>query len=206
MCMGDAPGGGGSDDAAQEAREAEERRQANIRRGKSNIDSTFERFDDSFYGGIEGDALGFYEPELDRQYQDALRAVTLGLARSGNLAASAGNSKLEDLEESLQRNQTLIADRSRSYGNQARSDIEAARSELYAQNTAAADPSAASANAIARADVLSQPPVFSPLEALFAEFTANLANSVRAEQQGFVGTGTGLFSPTKTKSSLSVVN
>src|SRR3546814_7244789 len=53
--------------------------------------------------------MAYYQPQLDRQYQNARRKSVLGLNRTGNLSSSAGAGKLGDLTRAYNDNRTLLA-------------------------------------------------------------------------------------------------
>ena len=93
----------------------------------------------------------------------------------------------------IEKNTALLGDRGISAGNTARADVERNKSELYAQNRSAADPSAASSGALARAGTLQAAPSYEPLGNVFADFVNNLGTGVAAERAGYKGLGLGLF-------------
>ncbi len=188
------------DNSAEIARQREAQRQADIRAGRDRIDTTFaERFNDPFYAEREQSYMGYYTPQLEDQYQDAYRKLVLGLSRSGNLNSGSGARQLGDLKEAYAREQGALSSRALDSVNTLKSNVENARSDLYQQNTAAADPSAAAASALNRAGVLAAPAAYSPLGDLFAGFINNAATAVSAEKAGYRGWNTGLFNNTPTR-------
>src|SRR3546814_13930250 len=76
-----------------------------------------------------------------------------------------------DLTRAYNDNRTLLANNALSAVNDLRGRIEASRNDLYGQNRAAADPSAAPSQAAAQVGFLGTPPAFSPLGQLFGNFT-----------------------------------
>src|SRR3546814_8372533 len=137
--------------------------------------------------------MAYYQPQLDRQYQNARRKSVLGLHRTGNLSSSAGAGKLGDLTRAYNDNRTLLANNALSAVNDLRGRIEASRNDLYGQNRAAADPSAAASQAAAQVGFLGTPPAFSPLGQLFGNFTNMATTGLAAERAGYPGFNTGLF-------------
>jgi len=97
MCM---MGGGASKRAAADQSRAEAARQAEIERGRQQIDQRFAGFDDTFYDGREQAFLDSGMPQLDRQFGDARRNLIFALADAGTLRSSVAGSRLEDLETS----------------------------------------------------------------------------------------------------------
>src|SRR3546814_18317062 len=76
-----------------------------------------------------------------------------------------------DLTRAYNDNRTLLANNALSAVNDLRGRIEASRNDLYGQNRAAADPSAAASPAAAQGGFLGTPPAFSPRGQLFGNFT-----------------------------------
>src|SRR3546814_21199857 len=76
------------DNAAEIARQQEEARQQRIRDGQSAIDTNFAQFNDPYFDDYRQDYMAYYQPQLDRQYQNARRKSVLGLHRTGNLSSS----------------------------------------------------------------------------------------------------------------------
>jgi len=181
------------DNSAEIARKKEEERKAKIALGRTNIDNQFAQFDDDYYDNIRLGYTDFYQPQLTDQFNDARRKAILSLAGVGNLNSSAGARRLGDLQEMYEKNRAMIGDRGIGAANRARGDIEMAKSDLYAQNRAAADPSAAASSAVARAGTLMAPPVYDALGPVFASFISDVGTGLRAERAGYKGLGSGLF-------------
>lgn len=179
MCFG----GGGGDGGAAEQRRQEEERQARVREGKDAIDMSFSQFDPAFYEGRSQAYLDYATPQLDDQFKEATRDLTLALARSGLLNSSVKARRFADLKKDFDMQSRGIADKANEYSNQARSSIESAKSDLYSQNQNIADPTLAAASAASRAQSLTQLPAFSPLGALFAGVTEGIATQMDLERR-----------------------
>ena len=177
MCMG----GGGDGGAAERQRQEEEARQARIREGKAAIESKFAGFDDDFYDSRRTSYLDYANPQLEDQFKDATRELTLALARSGLLNSSAKARRFGDLKKQYDTQARAIADKATQYENQSRSAIGAAKSDLLTQNQSLADPTLAAANAQNRAENLTKLPAFSPLGLLFAGITDGIATQASLE-------------------------
>jgi hypothetical protein len=174
------------DDSADRARAEEVAREARIREGQGRIDAAFTQFDDPFYAGVTKAYNDYYTPQFDQQYTEALRKLQLGLAGSGGLESSAGIKKIANFNELANNQRTTIANSAVDAANKQKQAIEAERATLYDQNRAAADPSAAAANATTQAGLLSAPQTYSPLGDVFASFL-NTAAAVRSGQNMAVG-------------------
>jgi hypothetical protein len=180
MCGGKQP----TDNSAELARKREEERQARITEGRTAIDTAFsDAFNDDYYNDYSGQVTGFYLPRLEDQFSKANDRLTLQLASTGNLRSSAGIRALQDLQEEQNRHKLDIENRGVNAVNGLKGDIERAKDSLYAQNTTAADPGAASASAASRVESLLGPPELDPLGDLFSNFFANLNNAQVASQR-----------------------
>ncbi len=181
------------DNSAEIARQQEAARQARIDSGLTQIEDVFSKFDDGYYGGVSQSYLDFYNPQLEDQYDDARRGLTLSLARTGNLNSSSGARKIGELTELFNKNQAQIGNQAVDVGHQARGSVESSRDELTNQLYASANPESAVDSALSRADFLSRPQVYSPLADAFGSFVDTVATGMLAEKQGYRGFNSGLF-------------
>lgn len=188
-------GGGSGPNPDKVARQAEERRAARIREGTVSINEQFDQFGPEFFGGIEQDALDFFNPQLQKQFGSTREGLIKNLARSGNLAGSVGARKLGDLTEELGIQQAQVGDKARGFGSRARADVESNRAQLIQNLAASADPFAASQAAIASAQSLTAPPEFSPLGDVFTKFTNLASPQIVAARRGFDNPASSLFGP-----------
>ena len=189
--------GGGSqpvDNSAEIARQEEAARQARITEGRTAIDDAFGAFTPDYFDSYANDYTGFYTPKLDDKYADARKKLTLQLASTGNLTGSAGIGQLRDLTEMYNEQTSDVTNKSLAAANTLRGNVENARSDLYSQNSVAADPGNAAESAARQIGILQQPQQFSPLGDVFSSFFANLNNNRVANQQRSINdSGTGLF-------------
>ena len=164
------------DNSAEQARADEQARQDRISAGQKNIDTAFGAFDDNYYNKVSGDYTGYYQPQLDEQYQKAIQKETLQLAGSGNLTSSSGATALSDVRRTYDRQKTAMADAALKAANDVRGQVESNKTDLYATNRAAADPTQAESLATARVGTLQAPQAFSPLGDIFAAVLSNGTN------------------------------
>lgn len=157
-------------------------RQHDIDLGKIGIDKAYSKFDDNYYKGYQNDYTGFYNPQLDRQYKEAVGATTAALADRGVLESSVGANQFADLSRQNSEAKTNIANEALDASNKLRGTVENSKSSLYSLNEASADPQAANAQAIGQATALVAPPTYSPLGQVFASAFNNLANFQQARQ------------------------
>lgn len=183
------------DNSGAQAQQAEAARQANIRNAQSGIDSAFSGFNDDYFNKYQKSYTDAYNPLVDQQYNDARKATSLALARSGNLSSSYGADELAKLDAADQTQLANVASNATTATNALKSNVQSNKSNLYSLAQTAGDPGTAAAQAPAVASTLDTPVAVSPLGDLFSSFTNLAANAASAEQNGFYGTGTGLFAP-----------
>lgn len=192
----------GKNDAADEAKRArqdEEARQARIREGTENINTTFGQFDDDFFGGRRQSYVDFARPQIDEQYGDAKDQLTYGLARSGLGSSSIAGEQYADLEKDYTVNLQDIVDKARAYETEARNSVEGARADLVAMLNSTGDAVGAGNAAINRSAALSKAPAYSPIGQLFTDFSAGLSQQAALERaeaasgRDYARYNTGLF-------------
>lgn len=180
--------GGGTSVEAKKARKAEDKRQENIRRGTASINQTFDaEFNPDFFDRQRKSYLDYANPQVDKQRADAGKELTFSLARSGLLDSSSRGSLEAELKKKYDLARLDVADKARSYENQARTSVEDARQGLITTLNATGDAQGAANAAVTRAGTLSQPPAYSPLTQLFADFTAGLGTQAAAERSYAAG-------------------
>lgn len=183
MCMPSAP----KDNSAEIARKAEAERQARIAQGQTGIDTAFAGFDDPFYQKYQSDYTGYYEPQVNDQYSEAVKRLTLQLAQTGNLTGSVGAKQLADLKKHYDTQKLSITNQAVDATNNLRGNISNKKTQLYADNRASADPGSASSAAASAAQYLQPTAPTSPLANVFSDFFSNLGNNAAIRQQQSYG-------------------
>lgn len=199
---GGGKGGGGG--AADAARAEEQARQARVREGTAKINETFGQFDDNFYNKRREDAASFYNPQFDQQYKDAKDKLTYWLDGSGTTNSSIRAQKEAELQREYDTNRRQVADNSMSYANNARNNVEGARSDLISMLNSSGDAQAAANSSLSRAAALTQADTYSPLGQLFSTFLSGIGQQAQNERASALSNGqyggrynTGLFGPSK---------
>lgn len=197
-------GGGGKNASKRQAREARQReqdRQNRIRAGTDSINSTFEQFDDGFFGDIRQGYIDLAQPDLEDQYADAREATTYNLARAGTLDSSIRSDAFGELEERRGTELQNLFDQAQGYETDARNNIENARADLISQLQVTGDATGAANAALARAEALAAPPTYTPIQQLFQDTSSALATQAALERAEAYGStvrpryNTGLFAP-----------
>lgn len=182
------------DNSAEIARQEEAARQARIQQGQQGIDQAFAGFDDPFFQGYQNQYSSYYAPQLDDQYSQAVKRLTLQLARTGNLTGSTGADQLSRLKQGYDTQKLGISNQAVDAANQLRGKIDSQKSQLYADNRAAADPSSAAAAAASAAQYLQPTAPTSPLADVFGSFFQNLGNNAAIANAQRLAQGTGVQS------------
>lgn len=203
MCKSKVP----KDNSAEIARQQEAQRQARIAQGQQGIDQAFAGFDDNFYNNYQNQYQDYYNPQLGDQYSDAVKRLTLQLAQTGNLSGSAGATQLSNLKKYYDTQNLSLTNQALDAVNQLRGNIDSKKSQLYADNRAAADPGSAAAAAASAAQYLQPTAPTSPLANVFGDFFSNLGNvaAIQNAQTLRQGTGVQSFSGSEKNGSVKVI-
>ncbi len=171
-------GGGGSSEAADiqaRSEQLERERQDRVRAGNDIITEQFSRFDDSFFGDFRNKFLGFFEPQLDKQSNAARGKTVSALTDRGILASTEGIRAVTDIQDKDALERTVLTNRAEDQVNTLRSGVEREKSNLFALNEAAADPSRIGPLATSGAASLAAPSSFDPLGDVFGSVLNNVA-------------------------------
>ena len=179
---------------AQQATDAEAARQAAIKSGTDQVNSTFDsQFTPDYYQKLADNYTGYAEPQLNDQFGDATRQLTYALDRSGNLNSSTRGYQESQLQKLYNQNDQSIKDQAVAYEGQAKSNVETARENLINTLNATGDAQGAANSAVSQSSALSTPAAYSPLTNLFADFTSNLGTAAAAARAYALSGG---YSPT----------
>ena len=140
-------------------------------------------FDDAFYNKYKQSVLDYYMPQVDKQYSDAKKQATYGLARSGNLLSSAANTLTADLATQNDVNTAGVRNQADTAAGDLRSQVNTEEQKATSQLYATEDPEVASQQSLAAVrDISLQQPQMSPLSALFNVATIGGANVLKGYQ------------------------
>ncbi len=140
-------------------------------------------FDDAFYDKYKQSVLDYYMPQVDKQYSDAKKQATYGLARSGNLLSSAANDLTADLSQQNDVNVAGVRNQADTAAGDLRSQVNTEEQKAVSQLYATEDPEVAAQQSLASVrDISLSQPDMSPLSALFNVATIGGANIVKGYQ------------------------
>lgn len=164
MCFSKPP----QDNSAEIARQQELERQQRIQQGRASIDEAFSVFTPEYFDKYQQDYLGYYNPQVDEKYEDTQSKLRYNLARAGTLDSTPGLNAFGDLADAYTDQRRAVQSDALDASNKIRTSVEQNKSDLYAQNTAAADPSLAAIQAVGRAGSLQTAPSYSPIGDIFS--------------------------------------
>lgn len=152
-------------------------------------------FDQAFYDARAQEYQDFANPQLEDQFSEAAKKLTLQLARAGILDSSARANQFSKLQRDYQLQKTGIVDKANDYANQARNNVEGARTELVNMNSAMADPALIATEAQNRMAALKASPSFDILAPLFTNVGEGIATQADLERRQAQRYNTGMFTP-----------
>lgn len=182
-----------SSSAGDSARKDEKKRQKQIRLGTNSVNDIFGQFDEGFFQrNIGNPFLDYSLPQFEEQRRGALGDLVKGLASRGLLSSSAGARARNEFNDFSERQRLAIEDQARSKIDEGLSSAEAARNNIITQLNATADAQAAIQAAQNQATLLGRTPTFSPLGAIFANFSSSFLNNNAANQNNPASSGGGV--------------
>jgi hypothetical protein len=167
---------------AQEARDLEAKRQADIRTGTQRVNDTFSQYNDDFYDSIAKAYEEYYSPQLGEQFNQAKRSLVLSSPSTGS---SSFARRVGELTRDMQRQQVSLRERGQGAANQQRQSIENSRLSLIDSVNRGLGVDEAGNMASDRARLLSAPPTYDALPDLFGRFVSGAGNVARAQQAGY---------------------
>lgn len=167
---------------AEAARKKEEERQARIQSGTQRVNKTFSQFDDNFYDQRRNDYMGFYQPQLDDQFNGAKDQLTFALARAGTLNSTTAADKQADLLKKYDTQRATILSQGEDQVNSARQQMNAQKSSLISQLNATGDADQVANQALAQSQQLyRENNSYSPLGDIFAGVASGIGNYMSAQ-------------------------
>lgn len=167
---------------AETARAFEEQRQANITAGTQKVNDAFAQYDDPYFEGIAKTYVDHYTPDLERQFGEAKRALTLSAPTTGS---SAYARSLGLLSRDYNKEGVAIKSRAQQAADAARGNVQNTRLGLIDSVNNGLGLAEAGNLAMERARLVSTPPVYEALPDLFSRALSASGNVSRALQAGY---------------------
>lgn len=156
------------DNSGAVARQQAAEREAKITEGKAGIDKAFGVFDPEYFNKYTKSYTDYYNPQADKQFGDSKQKLTYNLSRAGIQDATEGHRQFGELTNTYEGARRDISSNAIDATNKFKTQVDSQKGDLYAQNSASADPSLSSISALSRAESLQSPASYSPLGNIFA--------------------------------------
>jgi K+/H+ antiporter YhaU regulatory subunit KhtT len=184
MCFG-----GGDKNAARweaniakvEQKNEEADRQARILSGQDRINQAFEQFNPAYYKNYQDSSVAANSPQIEDQHARARDKATALLAGRGVLKSNIASNAFGDVEKTRATTLGQIANDAVTQANQLRAAVEKQKTDLYALNTSAGDPTAMANRAIGEATALVAPAPTTPLGDIFGSTINSLGTAAKAD-------------------------
>lgn len=160
----------------------ENERQYLVDLGKISIDKRFSKFGDDYFKDYRNDYTGYYNPQVEEQFDKTGDKLVATLADRGMLESTVGNASRADLTKEYGKAKQNIANEALDASNKLRTQVEQSKSNLYAVNESSADPMSVNAQAQGAATTLVAPPTYSPLGQIFASALTPFQNYMQSAQ------------------------
>lgn len=183
------------DNSAALARQQADERQAAITQGKTSIDNAFSVFDPAYYDKYTQANEDYYNPQVDKQFTDARQKMKYNLSRAGIQDASEGQRQFGELTNTYDDARRQIASNAEAATNQLKQTVDSQKNDLYAQNSASADPSLSSISALSSAGSLQSPATYSPLGNVFSGLVNAGTYYLNGTQKGLPSGYASAFAP-----------
>lgn len=155
--------------AAEQARQAEAKRQANLATGRTNINNALSGFDDNYFNTQAQNYDDWALPQLDDQFSKQKQKLVFALSRGGLLNSSSAAQKQAELNDEYNTAKQNLVAKGQDYATNSRKDVEDTRARLLSILSSTEDPTTVGDEAVRSAATLRQAPSFDPLGSLFTD-------------------------------------
>ena len=167
--------------AKVEQQNEEAARQQRITEGQGQINQAFAQFDPAYYKRFQDASVAANSPQVEDQYARAKDKAAAILAGRGILKSNIAGNALGDVEKTRATTLGQIANDAVTQANQLRAAVEKQKTDLYALNTSAGDPTAMANRAIGEATALVAPPPTTALGDIFSGTISSLGTAAKAD-------------------------
>lgn len=168
---------GGGDDPAKDAQDAEKKRQKDIKKGLVGIDQAFAGYDPDFYGGVKTDAINYYLPQLQDQFQKAGSRMNFALTRQGLTDSSAADKNLTDLEAAFATGRADVTNKALQQVQSVKANVQDQKNQITQALYSSANPDLAATQANAAAASLKSTPLVDKLAPAFDKVATGLGTA-----------------------------
>lgn len=174
MCLGSSP----DTSAADAARKEEQERQARVALGTNAVNDIFRQYNEGFFQrNLANPWLDFSMPQFQDQRRNAFEDLVYGLAGRGLLSSSVGARARNEFNAYADRQEAALQDQARAKVDEGLGRVAEQRNNIISSLNMTGDDAAAINAARSQAQLLAQQPAFSPLGAMFANFTSSFLNN-----------------------------
>lgn len=179
----------------RDQKKQEKERKANITSGRAQIDTAFQGFDPNYYNDYQKSYLGYYNPQIDKQFGDTNRELTYRLADRGLLESSVGAESIGNLFRQYGDKKSDVANAAIDAANKLKSQVQDTKTNLYSLNESASDPATVAAAAAGQASAIAQPQNYNALGSLFADALTPWNAYTSARSNSPLQSGGGYYRP-----------
>jgi|SRR6188768_364181 len=178
-------GDGGAGREASRARNEELARQGRIARGSGETRQKFrDVFSDDYYAQELAKYQKAYQPDIQRQYKQAVQNMQAALMRAGLFDSSVATQKYGESAEALANAQNEVTARGLQSQANRKQDVAAAENTVIGQLVNTADIGAAMENASSAIRTNTSPTPTPMLGQIFTDLSAGLATQADLERSG----------------------
>lgn len=167
-----------------ESRRLEEERQAKVRQNVADINTQFDtKFGPDYYGQVGQAFSNYYQPQVDKQFQNARRQTAFRFAANPN--SSAANRAGGELQGAYDAARANVASGSYDAVNKAKSEVEANRSKLLGLAEAGTSQDSLAAQTQNAIGQEYKPGAYSPIGDVFSSYLGNLGSTAQRSSEGY---------------------
>ncbi|MEP6827745.1 MAG: hypothetical protein ABJA10_06695 [Aestuariivirga sp.] len=143
--------------AEQDAKDQEAKRQANVTAGNASIDKAFSSYDPAYYDKYKQSYKDAYNPEIDRQYGNAVDQITSSMAGRGLSGGTYSNWSQGEATRTRDDARAKVGGDAENASSSLAGNINQRKTDLFGLNTTANDPEGIAAQATASASSIPAP-------------------------------------------------
>lgn len=171
--------------ASKTARDAESNRQNRLSQGAIDLNNLFQQYGDTVSQQARDSYVASQMPDVQDNYNKNKNQSIYDSFRKGTSQSSSSAKNLSSLFEDYNRSRANVLNNAVSAGNQARSNVDSIRNNVYGSLQNTVNPQAQAQTGMSNLINYTRPQNFSPLAALFEDTLGGVANAAGAQSQGY---------------------